>query len=202
MDGSTWSDLNLLSVPTDDLSCPSDSCCVWVSIGADCLFRYPEGEAYITKILKDKQKLRIATQERERREEAFRKQHAEDSDADENPEEAAAKKAKFEESKAGLQEKMRAQAGPPIFKQALFPVQVRLYPSCQLAKSRLTLLTGHDLASILYRCTWNVCSNTEMYALHFQVRPRYFEMASSGRYVDCLNCTTSHGNKVVQFQSK
>lgn len=89
-------------------------------------YRFSEGEAYITKILKDKQKLRIANEKRQRQEEAFRQQQEDDSDVEEGEEEAAAKKARFEESKANLQEKIRAQAGPPIFKKALLPVQVQM----------------------------------------------------------------------------
>ena len=88
-----------------------------------CL-RYTEGEAFITKILKDKQKLRKQNEKREKQEEAFRQRLTEDDDGLEEAEEAAAKKARFEESKASLQEKIKAQAGPPVFKQALFPTQV------------------------------------------------------------------------------
>ena len=86
-------------------------------------FRYTEGELYLTKILKDKQKLKKANEKRERQEEAFRQRNAEEDDGKDDAEEVAAKKARFEESKADLQKKIKAQAGPPVFKQALFPVQ-------------------------------------------------------------------------------
>lgn len=99
-----------------------------------CLcYRYTEGEAFISKILKDKQKLRKASQKREKQEEEFRRRNAEESDDNEEAEEVAAKKARFEESKADLQRKIKAQAGPPAFKQALYPTEVNLPASLCLA---------------------------------------------------------------------
>ena len=100
--------------------------------------RYTEGEAFITKILKDKQKLRKQNEKREKQEEAFRQRLAEDDDGLEEAEEAAAKKAKFEESRVSLQEKIKAQAGPPVFKQNLFPAEVQKHVPAATSRHCLT----------------------------------------------------------------
>ena len=68
--------------------------------------------------------MRKQNEKREKQEEAFRQRMTEDDDGIEEAEEAAAKKARFEESKAALHDKIKAQAGPPVFKQSFYPAEV------------------------------------------------------------------------------
>ena len=80
-------------------------------------------------MLKDKQKRIKADKQKRQREEAYQKARdaAGGSDSDQDGGEdkwAAAKKAKFEESRAAMQCQIRAQAGPTTFKQALFPAEL------------------------------------------------------------------------------
>lgn len=86
-------------------------------------FRFSSSDSLLNKILRDKSKKQKEALKRER-EEAKRKLAGIDSDVeDERAEDAMV--AKFEESRAEQKRKFQESAGPPLFLQCLFPVEVK-----------------------------------------------------------------------------